>query len=525
MSKRPSPDKSSVRATHESPLQQPLTAFHTKYFRIAIAILLLGIGLRIHALVQDIRLEPDEAWFSTFAREAAINGGWWLDGPLDKTPLAIYANALAQVFVGDSEFAARLPGFFSSILLMPVMVAAARAWYRKYLPHRTPFPSNGAGEKNAAQQGGVCIFLLTALSPYLLTFSETAYTDGLMLMCLALALSLAGYKRWGWSGVWLGLGFVCKQQALFYLPLLLALAWLVGDLTKRRALRFLIGLSIPLLMLLVWDSVRPGESLFALAAFNNDPGRLIRSDEVLPRLTVWLTYGQALLGPGWLTAVMLVNGVAATLIRIVRQPHQRATIIDIVLLAYVLAYGLLHWLVAFNTYDRYLLPLLPPVILLAARGIDYMFTSVRARHVVPLRYVLISVLTLALLSPAIEASERRGAVGTLYRDYTGIDQLADYLNAQPVATVIYDRWLGWELRYYLGQWHDKRIVYYPTPELLARDALALCEIGPRYFPAPASKQVGRWLEALREVGFGITQTYDSPQFVVYQFMPPQRECS
>lgn len=154
-----------------------------------------------------------------------------------------------------------------------------------------------------------------------------------------------------------------------------------------------------------------------------------------------------------------------------------------------------------------------------------MFMSVRARYVVPLRYATVGLFTLALLFPAIEASERRGVVGTLYRDYTGIDQLADYLNAQPVATVIYDRWLGWELRYYLGQWHDKRMVYYPTPELLVRDALALCEIGPRYFPAPADKSVERWLEVLSEAGFGITQSYASPQFVVYEIMPPQRDCS
>src|SRR5690606_5435222 len=167
-------------------------------------------------------------------------------------------------------------------------------------------------------RGKVCVLLLTALSPYLLAFSATAYTDGLMLLCMTLALLMAGRNRWGWSGVWLGLGFACKQQALFYLPLLLALGWAIGELTPRRMLRFLIGLSIPLLMLLAWDSVRPGDSLFALAAFNNDPGRLIRSDEVWPRLTAWLSHAQALLGPGWLTAVLLLNSILATLIRIVR---------------------------------------------------------------------------------------------------------------------------------------------------------------------------------------------------------------
>lgn len=492
----------SIRAHRYAPLQ-PLT----------IAIILLGIGLRVHALAQDIRLEPDEAWFSTFAREAAINGGWWLPGPLDKTPLAIYASALAQAFVGDSEFAARLPGFFASILLMPVMVTAARTWY--------PGAHGGAPLQ-------VIVLTLTALSPYALAFSATAYTDGLMLLCMALALCLAGRRRWGWAGIWLGIGFACKQQALFYLPLLLALGWAAGDLMPRRALRFLAGLGAVTLLLLLWDAARPGDSLFALAAVNNDPGRLIRSDEVLPRLSAWLTYAQTLLGPGWLTALLLFYGILVVLVRIRREPRQRTTMIDMVLLGYGLAYGLLHWLAAFNTYDRYLLPLLPPVTLLAGRMVGFIFDVVRAQRTVPLRRAITGLLALALLVPAVEASERRGTVGTLYHDYAGIDQLADYLNAQPVATVIYDRWLGWELGYYLGQWHDKRMVYYPTPDLLVRDALALCEIGQRYFPAPASKSVTRWLDALQEAGFAVTRSYTSQQFVVYQITPPWRspdECS
>jgi hypothetical protein len=92
-----------------------------------------------------------------------------------------------------------------------------------------------------------------------------------------------------------------------------------------------------------------------------------------------------------------------------------------------------------------------------------------------------------------------------------------------VATVIYDRWLGWELGYYLGQWHDKRMVYYPTPDLLVKDALRLCEIGPRYFPAPAAQSVGPWLDALREAGIEVDRTFSNEGFVVYRLLPPWTE--
>src|SRR5690606_24337662 len=103
--------------------------------------------------------------------------------------------------------------------------------------------------------------------------------------------------------------------------------------------------------------------------------------------------------------------------------------------------------------------------------------------------------------------------------YEGIDSLAAYLNSQPVATVIYDHWLGWQLDYYLGEWHDKRRVYYPTPDALVQDALKLCETGARYLPAPAGDAVGPWLEALRTAGFTVTEAYRSPRFAAYKLLP------
>jgi hypothetical protein len=128
-------------------------------------------------------------------------------------------------------------------------------------------------------------------------------------------------------------------------------------------------------------------------------------------------------------------------------------------------------------------------------------------------------LFLLLIIPAINAAEGRTAINDEYRQYEGIDDLAAYLNSKPVATVIYDRWLGWELAYYMGQWTDKRRVYYPTPDELVRGALNLCEIGSRYLPAPAQKPINPWLEALWEAGFDVAQVYETRNFVVYEIIP------
>ena len=103
----------------------------------------------------------------------------------------------------------------------------------------------------------------------------------------------------------------------------------------------------------------------------------------------------------------------------------------------------------------------------------------------------------------------------------GIDELADWLNHKPVATVLYDRWLGWQLDYYLGVWHDKRRVYHPTPDALVADALSLDEIGPRYFVAPLGKPYERWLDALHDAGFAHEVDYRSERFIGIRLLSPK----
>lgn len=508
--------------------------------------LLLGVGLRFHALVQDTRFHPDEALYATFARSAAVDGDWLLHGTLDKPPLSIYAisfammlmgvtsdaNGVLQLDVHQGEFAARIPSTLANILLMAVMYALAQRVYGQYTG-RTRYSSFLLA---------LVAMLLTALSPFGIAFSATAFTDGLMLLFMTLGLWAGVRQQWVWSGVWLALSFASKPQGLFYAPLVVALAVAANPtLPLRTHLRNLIRLAVPIVMgtalLLIWDAARAEQtSFFVLGALHVSPDHLVPlGDELVPRLLTWLDYGQSLLGYAWLTAALLILALAVLAVRLFRNRETPTTRIDAVLLMFCVGFGLLHWLTAFNAIDRYLLPLLPPLILLTARGIaglsvmyggGNLLQAQGCRGYKPdllafMRLCAFALTFLILFFAGKDASEGRINVGGDHGTYRGIDALADYLNSQPVAAVVYDRWLGWELHYYLGVWTNKRLTYYPTPEALIPDALKLPEIGARYFPAPTDAPVMPWIEALQGVGFQVSIAYTTPQFEVYRLIPPQ----
>lgn len=474
--------------------------------------------MRFHALVRDTRFHPDEALFATFARSAAVNGDWLLHGSLDKTPLTIYANALAMTLVGVTtlpngvltldvhagEFAARLPNTFAGILLIAVVYAVSK---------KTTSDSRTA----------LLAMFLAAVSPYAIAFSAATFTDGLMLLFVTLSLWMALRGKALKAGVWLALGLWGKQQALFYFPLLIVLLiW--GDLTLtpgerwKRCLIFLLPIVLGIGGLGIWDMARgQNTSLWTLAVSNNNPGRLIRADEALPRLLAWVQHGQFLLGLGWLSAVF----ISVAFLKVIFQPTRHGWF----LAGFGVIYFLLHWFVAFPIYDRYLLLLLPPLWILVAQGITWAvhgrwklkFTAAQ-KQVTYWAVVFAGCCTFGLL--AVFASEGRYPIGGDHGDYAGIDRLGNYLNAKPLATILYDHWLGWELGYYLGTWTDKRRVYYPTPQALVADALLMRDPAARYLPVPRDEDIQPWLKALTYASFKPRLVFSTGNFLVYQLTPP-----
>jgi hypothetical protein len=553
-------------------------------------VLLLGTALRFHGLVQDARFHSDEAFYATFARSAAVHGDWMLPGPLDKPPLSIYAVAFSMHFTAayvtdqniidvalrKGEFAARLPNVYAGTILIALVYALARRLYSSSMQ------SIGAvrGLARVSERPPLLAALLVACSPFLIAFSASAFTDTLMLLFMVAALLAVVHGRPGWGGFWLALSVASKPQGIFYLPLVTGLIWTFHrssggrdparpyrDMVQRTTalVRCLVTLGVGIIILLLWDAARPDTSVFALAAVHSNPGRIFTMpDEWLPRLRVWLNHAGWILGPPWFTTGIIAVSLIVSLHRSIgavsrvaseiardrerdhasplqsprsqmrqdvgaaREPPLQNTskYLTHLLWAYIIGYSLLHWLVAFDMYDRYLLPIVPLVMILVAQAVAYGRVEIQDSEwsigrPYRLMWIIWGLVLLGVLIPtSYRAAERQSDVGRNGYQPRDFITLADYLNAKPLGTIIYDRWFGYELSYYLGAWTDKRKVYYPTPELLAEDALLNPDPAPRYFVAPAEQTVTPWLHKLSEVGFTVSRDYATTEFAVYKLIPP-----
>ena len=471
-------------------------------------ILLLASLTQFHQVASDRRFLPDEAFFMSFARAAAVKGDWLLPGSLDKPPLSLYFSALSVAVIGNTadasgvlqldvyigEFAGMLPNAFLAILLTALMMRLAPGGW-------------------AAVFAG----LLTVSSPYLLAYGASAYTDMSLLFFSALALHFGLKRSWAWAGIALGLAFWSKQQAALFVPLVLLC--LMAQAGRRSAFgRLALALFALFGALLIWDFARPEASVFLQAAANNAPDAwAAEPSQWLERLAAWLARAVWLLGPPLVTCLLLLGGAAASLRRIgARQVAGRSRAMEPALLLYIAGYLGAHTILRFNFYDRYLLLILPPLILLVAGWLAQLSPVARRGAVYRLGIALL------LAASGLWSLHRSGPIGGDRGASAGIDALAAHLNSKPVATVIYDPWLGWELGYYLGVWHDKRRAHYPTAEALAAGALALDETGARYLVAPIDQPHDDWLAALRAVGFGAALDYERDRFIVYRLTaPPQ----
>jgi 4-amino-4-deoxy-L-arabinose transferase-like glycosyltransferase len=470
----------------------------TKTF-LALA-LLVAWGLLASHIADNRRFLPDEAFFMTFARSAAVGGDWWLQGALDKPPLAIYANAVGisllaaetlpdGVLTLDSyrgEFVGRLLSAFSGLVMIAVSMRLALAI---------------TGRSAAALAAGLAL----AAVPMARLYSASAFMDMPMLALGMAALLAAARARPAACGVLMGLAIAAKPQAVSLLPLA---AWflLARPGWRRLALRAGAGLALALALLLLWDAARPGDSVFALGAANNRfLAPTLDANTIAARFAGWLPAGA---GMGLLVALSAIVAVAGLYERRTRA-----------LVVWVCAYVLGHIVLAGTLYERYLLPVIPLMVITAAALLAGSAARLAAqrrqsgRSAVHWALITASALwlALALLATPPEALEDYND------DPARIDLLARELNALPTATVIYDHWFGWLLRYYMGQWQDKRITYFPSPQALADAARALPETQPRYFilplgdPAiyglssPWSRQPEAFAQALEDAGFSLTR--------------------
>ncbi len=354
-------------------------------------------------------LHPDEALYGAWGR--AIAGGTdplLLSAWVDKPPLVIYLIGGSLGLFGVSPFALRLPGMIAGVLLPAATYACA-----------APL----AGKRPALVAAA-----LAAFSPFAVLFAPAALTDGWLTLWLLLAGAAALRGRATLAGLLAGLALASKQQGV--LAPALALPWLLlahpsagtHRWRVRQPLRFLLPLAAVAGLVTWWDSarwaVRPSFWDRSIVTYG---GIWLLPPAAWPeRLARWAepfgyTFGHPLLS----LAVLLLAGVAGW--RAWRRPvphgnpaHVRA------LTLFVLAYAAGHLVFSVQTWDRYLLPLVPLLAILAAPEI----VRVSARVPVSAKPVAALAGGALLVWWAFQAATGSIPVGTNYSAARGAAEVA-----------------------------------------------------------------------------------------------------
>ncbi len=449
----------------------------------------LGAALRFRGLFANT-FHADEALFATWARLIAV----WRDPLLltqavDKPPLFFYLQAFFYPLFGPVEWAARLPAFIASLLLIPLTAQLARRL---------------TGDRLA----GLLAAAIMAVAPLAVQFSATAFGDPLLTVWLVAALYAAaepgrtGTRRAGplWAGLLFGLALATKYQALLFAPLLLGVAWLAGWRRIDWA-RGVAEMAAVLLILVAWQLARPqAGGVISLQWANIGGIRVAHSWELWPRLLATGRLWQ--LSLGWPLVVAGLAAAAPGLWWASRTGRLRPA--DGILLLFVLGYALLHWLWAVPVWDRYLLPLLPLLAVLLGRSISIL-AALGARRP-PLRHALAAVMLILIVAHASTAAAARNGrfpIGGGPAADGGAATVARLLEDAPYGTVLYDHWYSWHWRYHL---FDGRVFvsWFPHADALLADLAAFGGSGPaRYVVLPNSEAARPVMRQLLGSGYDL----------------------
>lgn len=461
-------------------------------------VILFGFMLRIATLGVDARFHPDEALFAAQARLVA-GDPLLRNTDLDKPPLTLYVTALAFRLWEPTETAARLPNVLFSGLSLAVLYALAKSLY-----HDMPAALLAVG--------------LWALAPFDLAFAATVFTDVQTTFWTLTACLLAVRDRWELAGVAAALMFACKPTAPLFLPLILALGiarnarpgWNLEDVGRRLG-RFVWPLGLGIGLVVLWDLTRAPRSFLELGFARNNPGRLIRSDEIGLRLKTWGRWLGYITGTPPVSGALLPVG-AGWLAYGALSRRTRAASLDWLIAGFSAAFLAWHWLIAFNTYDRYLHTLIPFLLLLAGRSLGGLGRMMGQRPT-----WAAGIIGLALILPGVgHTLDGQITIGGDQGKHAGIDTLAAYINTHLAGQTVYDHWLGWELAFYLGETPAVHLAYAPLPEALA-DEMAQ-QPDARYLVAPCPLYAAPWLDALHRAGINTAPLYHDQyhNFIIYR---------
>lgn len=476
-----------------------------------VGLLLLAWTLRLPPLLQT-PLHPDEALYGYWGKLISQGRDVWLTGvPAYKPPLLPYLVAVAQLFFGDTVAALRLSGLVPGLLLVPLTGALACVLY----------DDPWAGAMAAV---GV------ALSPLGVVFSGAAFPDMLMVVLGVVACLAAVRHRAGLAGLLAGLSFAAKQSGLVWLPLSLLIRCRrldTCDGIRRYTFKLIGGWLLVAGFVFAWDAARIAQgavSFWQAGVVGYGGLRLVWPQEMWPRLQEWCTLMHYLFGSSVIGGLLLTGLPLLIIIGLAPHSDSRYARADISLTCFLLVYVLIHWLLAFPTWERYLLPLVPILTVLLGRILR------KVAFWVPFvpstwRFGLAGLLLVALLTvPAFQASAGCSPIDGERAAYEGMEKVVSFLARLSEGSVVYHHWLGWHYHYALWD-APVYLAYWPNPAWLARDVEVFGDREPRYIAFPGWESSARVERHLSGVGYGLDPVLSVAgsdghhAFTVYQLVP------
>ncbi|MCS6825852.1 MAG: glycosyltransferase family 39 protein [Caldilinea sp.] len=446
--------------TGRSARQSGLLSVLLNFRLLQISIVLAGFGLRL-GLLDGFALHPDEAIYAYWALHGLRIDPLFLQVWPDKPPLFLWLLGGFFKLFDASAAAARIPNILFSTLSIVLVGALAQRWW---------------GRRSALIAAAAM-----ALNPFAISFAPTVFTDPLMVMAWLLALCTAAQGRSLWVGFWCGIAIMTKQQGVLLTPAALLLLWetkrrddCVGlsrqasfRCTAAETLRWLVGLLSVVAPILYWDSLRwaVAPSPWDLGARNAAGFGLAAPETWLPRLLAWAELLRYLFGSGsaWVVGASILSFSALALFQ-----HRAALrwLPAALLTIWSVGFLALHLVSTVQVWDRYLLPLAPIVALLTGFGAGGLlerwevYAKVQAlRRGAEMRQgwqaraalLLVTVWLLAGVAPALQAAQGRLPIGGDRGGYTGVEQVAAWLEAQAqnARPVVYHRSLGWHMQFLL----------------------------------------------------------------------------
>jgi hypothetical protein len=447
------------------------------------------------------RFHRDEAIYSSWGLDIASGRDVLISGsPVDKPPLFPYVQALSFLLFGPTEVAARLPSLIASIAGVALVYALGSILYGR-----------GVGLLAAWLQAASPFVILFAPTAFTDPLMVTLILAGCLLavrgrggwsgFLLGLASITKQYGVLFLPLAW-GLGQLVPflRTDLDFFPLPVGQKSLAPEQKSTHAkhtfasrrfssIRFLIAFAAVFGLALIWDTARArhpgflvqgwlsygGLSLSLAAAWERLLGflDLLRYGTGAPVLNFALVVGLPLLliADGALLSQHLMPGLDKRLtywrsiafnlpVRSIAHGQGifgregRSTYVaawaDVLAFGFIALFLLAHSLMAFDVWDRYLLGLVPWLVLLLARVVTLPRRFLEHQ---PVLNILSSLFVLCMLAftagPVRDAAASRFPIGGDHGAYQGIEQVVNYLETVPADTTLYHRWLGWHWRFYL----------------------------------------------------------------------------